>query len=256
MGLPFDLVLRIDGVSTAWNAQLSGTPVVSSLPHPIVELARRGAHLSNEELATEAAVVGLACGELEPQAGDHLWWEIGRAAEHLARLTASCHEGLIKPPVADPAILPSLLTSEDKTDWAEAMAVIDAISSDRAELPPEAWDSCEEVLSRAVTRNQDSWRLVERRFLEAALRCSASEPPSHSEPIEEPILGPARDIPMGLTQDPLKRLVARVAKSGERSTRIVTIERLWREERNVFHTTVGGHRHAIIAEFDIEEVYA
>ncbi|RFZ47390.1 hypothetical protein MSS4_03388 [Mycobacterium marinum] len=266
-GLPFDLVLRVDGVSTAWNTQLSGTPVVTSLPRPVTELARRGPRLSNDELATEAAALGIGSGELIPQAGDHLWWEIGRGAEHLARLTASCHEGLVKPPIVDPAILPSLLSNEDKADWAEAMAVIDAISSDRAELPPEAWDSCEEVLAQnhyrvvlapeTVTRDPDSWRLVERRFLEAALRCPAAVAPSQSEPIGGPVVGPERDIPMGLTQDPLKRLVARAAQAGERSTRIVTIDRLWREEGSVFHTTVGGHRHAIIAEFDLlEEVYA
>ncbi|KAA0086690.1 hypothetical protein CIW52_01900 [Mycolicibacterium sp. P9-64] len=154
-------------------------------------------------------------------------------------------------------MLASLLSGDEKADWAEAMDVIDAISSNRAELPPEAWDSCEEVLSQTVTRDQDCWRVVQRRFLEAALRCPAATSPSQSEPSGAPILGPERDIPMGLTEDPLKRLVARVAEGGERSTRIVTIERLWREERTVFHTTVGGHRHAIIAEFDVlEEVYA
>jgi hypothetical protein len=209
--------------------------------------------LTNDALAMEAEAAGIVTGSQVPQAGDHLWWAIGRAAEHLARLTASCHEALVKPPVVDPAILPSLLSGENKADWAEALLVIDAVGADGAEIPPEAWDSCEEVLSHTVTRDQDSWRLVERRFLETALSRPAAASPSHSEPIGEPVLGPGRDIPTGLTEDPLKRLVARVAQAGERSTRIVTIGRLWREERSVFHTTVGGHRHAILAELDVLE---
>jgi hypothetical protein len=160
---------------------------------------------------------------------------------------------LVKPPVVDPAILPSLLSGESKTDWAEALAVIDAVSTDGAELPPEAWDSCEEILSHTVTRDQDSWRLIERRFLEAALRRPAVASPSHSEQIGEPVLGPERDLPTGLTEDPLKRLLTRASEAGERCTRIVTIDRLWHEELSVFHTKIGGHRHAIRAEIDVFE---
>jgi hypothetical protein len=91
-GSPFDLVLQVDGVATAWATQLSETPLVCSLSKPIVDLARRAPRMTTQELATEADATGISTGSLRPQLGDPLWWEIGRTAEHLAKLTDPCHE--------------------------------------------------------------------------------------------------------------------------------------------------------------------
>jgi hypothetical protein len=256
-GFPFDLFLRVGGVATAWTVQLSGTPVVGSLPIRIVNLARRAPQMASHELAAEAEAVGISTGSLRPQKGDPLWWQIGRTAEHLARLTDACHEAMLSQTIADPAILPSLILRGDEIDRSAALALSDAVGSESVVLTAESWDSFGEALSDTKVRDPDVMRLLERGFLQGALHHSAMGSPVPTAQVEEPTKAPARNIPTGLARDPLSRLVARCAHSGERSTRIATSGHLWAEDSCVFHTTVGGHRHAILAEFDIfEEVGA
>lgn len=245
-GSPFDLVLRVDGVATAWTTQLSETPVVCSLPKRIVDLARRS-RMKTNELATEAEAAGISTGSLRPQIGDPLWWDIGRTAEHLATLTDACHEAMLKPAIADPAILPSLFLRGNEADQAAFFALCDARDKDAVQLSPESFESWGEF-PRSNLCKQDLLRLLERRFLQDALRFATTDISMATVGSEEPTVRPARDVPSSLPGDPLARLVGRCAGAGEQSTRVWTTGHLWREESSVFHTTVGGHRHAILAE--------
>jgi hypothetical protein len=248
-GLPFDVILRVDGLATAWTTQLSGTPVVGTLPDQIVDLARRAPRMTSQELATEAEAVAVSTGSLRPQIGDPLWWEIGRRAEHLARLSDACHEAMLKPPIADPAILPSLLQGND-ADQGAFFALCDALDKGAVLLSRESLESWGEALPPSNMRNQDLLRLFERRFLQVALRFSTADTPMASGESAEPTVRPARDLPSSVSDDPLPRLVATCAHSGEQSTHIWTSAHIWRERQSVFHTTVGGHRHAILADID------
>ncbi len=93
-GLPFDIAIRPDARATVWTAQLAGTVLVGHLPPDIADVTIAAVFMSSPELAAAAAAVGTRVGLAVAQIGDHLWWERGRAAERLARLSGH--------PAADP----------------------------------------------------------------------------------------------------------------------------------------------------------
>lgn len=93
-GLPFDIAIRPDVRATVWTAQLAGTVLVGELPSDIADVAMAAVFMSNQELEAVAAAAGTRVGLAVTQIGDHLWWERGRAAERLARLSGH--------PAADP----------------------------------------------------------------------------------------------------------------------------------------------------------
>jgi len=245
---PFDLALRVDAVATVWLTQLSATPVVGSVSPEVVDLACVAPRLSRSELARDAEAMGLSTGLAVPQTGDPLWWSIGAGAEHLAKLSDSCHEALLREPVADPAILPSLIMRASLDDKNAALALKDALASGQAILTSEAWEACREPLARTQVRDPDVWRLLQMEFLEGALRHSASSgsPPTESV---EPRLSGSRAMPAGLI-DPLEDLVAASSDSGNSSSRIWTSGHLWASPSRVVHTTVGSRNFTIISEFD------
>jgi hypothetical protein len=249
LGLPFDLVLKVDGVATAWTVQLSETPVVCSLPSDIVDLARRAPRMASHDLATEANAIGISAGSITPQTGDHLWWQIGRAAEHLAKLAAPCHEALVKQPIADPAILPSLILRGNESDRVAAVDLGNALHSKSVEPSPEGLSAFRETFLNATPPDPDIMRLLQSHFLEDLLRQSVDESPAPSASSKESSFAVARNLPEGLNDDPLELVVARCDQSGERSTRVWTSSHLWMRTTSVLHTQVRSHRHAIVVEF-------
>ena len=249
----FDLALRVDAVATVWLTQLSATPVVGSVPPEVVDLARVAPRLSRFELARDAEALGLSTGSAVPQTGDPLWWSIGAGAEHLAKLSDSCHEALLREPVADPAILPSLIMRASRGDMSAAVSLKDAIDAGETVLTSEGWEACREPLARTQVRNPDMWRLLQLDFLESALRNS---PELSAAPMENPQtrLAGYRALPAGLV-DPLEDLVSISSEAGESSSRIWTSSHLWASPSRVIHSQIQGRNHALIAEFDesIEE---
>jgi hypothetical protein len=153
---------------------------------------------------------------------------------------------MLKPPIADPAI-PSLLQGNE-SDQDAFFAFCDALDKKAVVHSAESLESWEKIIPSSNLRKQDLLRIFERRFLQSALQFSTTDTLTATVESEEPILAPARDIPSSLPDDPLPRLVTRCAQAGEQSTRIWTTRNLWREENRVFHTTVGGRRHAIVAD--------
>lgn len=252
--LPFELVIRSDGPATAWCVQLAATPQVGSINRSIVELAASASRMTNEQLASAAADIGIVVGQLRPRVGDHLWWSIGRASNNLARLTAECHEALVSEPVADPAILPSLVLRGDESDKSAAIALGDALAMEAIEDSQETWAALDEAFSATSVRDQDTMRLLERHFLERLLKGSntigARRPKNIN--LELADLEAVRELPAGLNRDPLLELLSRSAEAGSRSTRIWTAHHLWTGPNAVVHTVVGQHRHAVIGEYEID----
>jgi hypothetical protein len=252
--LPFELLIRSDGPATAWCVQLAATPQVGMVNRSIVELAASAPRLTNEQLASAAADIGIAVGRLRPRVGDHLWWSVGRASNNLARLTAECHEAMVSEPVADPAILPSLVLRGDDSDKSAAIAMGDALTMELIEESPETWAALDEALSATSARDQDTMRLLERHFLERILK-GTNTIGTLGEKISNPELADVkaiRELPAGLNRDPLLELLDRSARAGNRSTRIWTAHHLWTEASAVVHTVIGQHKHAVIGEYEID----
>lgn len=249
-GFPFDLYLMVDGVATVWTTQLEGTPTVGALPDTLTEFALRAHRLSAEQFSIQAAEAGAEAGSLQVRTGDHMWWHRGRVAEHLGRLSDSCHHAALAPVVADPAILSTLIVRGDDTDWAATISMLDAYDADEIVVTEENWESSAAALSSAHA-HPDVMRLIQGRFIDTVLR-ESRRPAVPLEPDVDAVDAlPRRELPPSLGADPLARLVARTAASGHRATHVWTSPHLWREESTVTHVVVHGARHALITDYGI-----
>jgi hypothetical protein len=253
-GFPFDLLVRSDGPATAWAVQLAGTRMVGNVKPKVVELAIRAARLSSDELAEASTEAGVAVGLLRPRVGDQLWWRIGRSSDKLARLTAECHEAMITDPVADPAILPSLVLRGSLPDKAAASAMGGALDRGEIDESPETWEYFDEALAKTQLRDQDTLRILQRHFLERSLKGTGSKVDADTQnPSEYATAGIRRDIPPDMERDPLLTLLSRSARAGNRSTRVWTARHLWGSTQAVRHAAVGEGRHTLITEFQFEK---
>lgn len=250
-GFPFDLYLMVDGLATVWTTQLQGTPTVGTLPHHVTEFAQHAHRLPTEQLSIHAAAAGAEAGTLTTQTGDHMWWQRGRVAEHLGRLSDSCHNAALAPLVADPAILSTLITRGDDMDWAATISMLDAYDAREVVVTDENWECSAAALSSAHA-HPDVMRLIQGRFIDTMLR--ARRGPADDLDFDEQVVEslPERELPSGLLVDPLARLLSHAAASGYRSTHVWTSPHLWREETAVTHVVVHGSRHALITNYGVD----
>lgn len=254
-GFPFDTVVMVDVIAKVWTTQLDRTRTVGTLSALITDVAWHGHQLSSEEFASKAVEVGGEVGELDPHVGDHMWWLRGQTAEHLARLSDSCHQASLAPVVADPAILPSLIARESAADWEATIALIDAREVDDVIVTDETLTFSAVTLSEVRT-SPDVLRLIQSHFMDAALRASVEHDPHVTTSAETFRAIPNREVPESFGGDPLVDLLSRSVDAGEACTHIWTSPHLWHAEENVRHLLINNIRHPLITEYNnrVEEM--
>lgn len=249
-GFPFETVVMVDIIAKVWITQLDGTRMVGSLPGQFCDFASTAHRLPSDELASGAQEIGAEIGALEPHVGDHMWWLRGQTAEHLAKLSDSCHQASLAPVVADPAIVSTLIARGATADWAATIALVDACNAEEVIVTDETLMSSATALSTTRT-SPDVLRFIQGHFMDEVLRASSVEHDSPRTSSAETYHSlPKRSIPIHLGDDPLLELVSNAVDHGEAGTHIWTSAHLWAEEKSVSHLVVNGIRHPLLAQFD------
>jgi hypothetical protein len=93
-GTPFDLTVATDSVMSVRSERLNPSPVYGHLSENVLWIARRAHWNRTTWIQTHAARLGLTCGPIRVQSGDHLWWQRARAAENFLAAGQPEREGL------------------------------------------------------------------------------------------------------------------------------------------------------------------